>query len=146
MTTWADFCAGSKKDSQAVFSLRLGVPVGPQLVREGGCALQSAIFMVSVGVPSCFLVTSQVVPRKVWNGSLTHTFLFWSSQGLRLGMRRKDWLIRELWKAVISVPWDLRLDASRGADNARGSRAAVFFYVSCLFPGERSVNVSECEY
>lgn len=27
--------------------------MGPQLVREGGCTLQSAIFMLSVGVPSC---------------------------------------------------------------------------------------------
>lgn len=49
-----------------------------------------------------FLATSQVTRRQVWNVSLTHSFLFTSSQGQRLGMWRKDWLIWGLRKAVVS--------------------------------------------
>lgn len=52
----------------------------------------------------------------------------WSSQRLRLGMRREDGLIWELRKAVISVPWYLRLDATRGADSATGSRGALVLF------------------
>lgn len=53
MTTWAEFCAGSRKDRQAVLSLRLRVPVGPQLVREGGCCTAKCC-LYAIGFPSCF--------------------------------------------------------------------------------------------
>lgn len=55
-----------------------------------------------------FLATSQVTRRQVWNGSLTHAFLFRSSQGRRVGMWRKDWLIWGLRKAVISLSHGVR--------------------------------------
>lgn len=97
-------------------------------------------------VPSCF---SSDLPGDMEKGLewQPDSFIpFWSSQGLRLGMWRKDWLISELWKAVISFPWDSRLDATRGADNAAGFRAALVLYFSSPSPGERSVNIPECEY
>lgn len=53
MTTWAEFCAGSRKDSQAILFLRLRVPVGPQLVREGGCHI-ARCRLYATGFPSCF--------------------------------------------------------------------------------------------
>lgn len=53
MTTWAQFCSGSRKDSQAVLSLRLRVPVGPQLVRESGCHV-ARCSLYAVGLPSSF--------------------------------------------------------------------------------------------
>lgn len=143
MTTWAEFCAGSGKDSQAILSWRLRVPVGPQLVREGGCCIAKCS-LYAVGIPSCFPRDFPGDAEKGWNGSLTHAFLFWSSQGLRLGMRGKGWLIWELRKAIISVLWDSRCDATRGADNAARSRAALVFYFSSPPPGKRSVNMPGC--
>ena len=69
--------------------------------------MQGAVFM-PLDSHHAFLVTSPVTQRQVWNVSLTHVFLFWSSLGLRLGMRRKDGLIWGLWKAVISQPRGVR--------------------------------------
>lgn len=74
MTTWAEFCAGSGKDSQAVLSLRLRVPMGPQLVRQGGCCIAKCS-LYSVGIPSCFPTDFPGDAEKGWNGSLTHAFV-----------------------------------------------------------------------
>lgn len=50
MTTWAEFCAGSYKDSQAVCSLRLGSLWTP----SGEGRWLGIVRPISVGVPSCF--------------------------------------------------------------------------------------------
>lgn len=86
MTTWAEFCASSKKGSQAVLSLRLRVPVGPQLERVGLLHSKVQSCLCAVGFPPCFSSEFQVIQR---NSSLACGCLFW-----RLGMQRKD---RMLW-------------------------------------------------
>lgn len=70
MTTWAEFCASRKKDSQAVLSLRLSVPLGPPAGQGGGCCIPMYNPVCTLGYPSCFLSEFQS------NGSLTCGCLF----------------------------------------------------------------------
>lgn len=117
----------------------------PQLVREGGCHIVRC-HLYGAEFPSCFLsdFLGDTETGLEWQSD-SCPFYSESSLEPRLGIRRKD---RLTWGAVegcdFSVPRK-GFDASRGADSTAGSGAALVFYSSGPFPGERFVNTPGCE-
>jgi hypothetical protein len=70
MTTWAEFCAGGRKDSQSVLSVRLS---SGSAGKGGGCYIVRCNAVFTPSASHHFSSHFQVIQKKFFNVSLAHS-------------------------------------------------------------------------